>query len=167
MWYTFGSEFVAGLLAMAPDFDIVFMGVIPYGHFFGHRGIFHAPALLSVVALCLSSALWLIVCRLTPRQWLVLSAVFALALVSHPLLDALTDGGEGVMLLYPLSQERVFFPWRPIRVAPLSPGRLSPRRAAAIVATELPFAIAFLALGAGLNLALRRRDRRPSHPTRG
>lgn len=40
-------------------------------------------------------------------------------IVGHSFLDALTDGGLGVALFSPFDQRRYFFPWRPIRVAPL------------------------------------------------
>jgi inner membrane protein len=39
--------------------------------------------------------------------------------VSHGLLDAMTDGGLGVALLWPWTPQRIFFPWRPIPVAPI------------------------------------------------
>ena len=38
---------------------------------------------------------------------------------SHGVFDALTDGGSGVGFLWPLTNERFFFPWRPIPVAPV------------------------------------------------
>jgi len=40
-------------------------------------------------------------------------------LLSHPLLDALTNGGHGVALFWPFSKERIFFPWQPIEVSPI------------------------------------------------
>jgi inner membrane protein len=46
---------------------------------------------------------------------------------SHPLLDAVTDGGLGVALLWPFSNERFFAPWRPLPVAPIGARMLSPR----------------------------------------
>ena len=45
--------------------------------------------------------------------------VTLVVVASHGPLDALTDGGEGVALLWPFSSERFFFPWRPIPVAPI------------------------------------------------
>jgi hypothetical protein len=38
---------------------------------------------------------------------------------SHTLLDAMTSGGLGVAFFSPFSNERYFFPWRPIRVSPI------------------------------------------------
>jgi inner membrane protein len=43
------------------------------------------------------------------------------------LLDALTNGGLGVALFAPFSNERFFFPWRPIEVSPIGAGFFSAR----------------------------------------
>ncbi len=55
------------------------------------------------------------------------TAIFA-ALVagSHGILDAMTTGGRGVALLWPLSTDRYFLPWRPIPVAPIGARFFSP-----------------------------------------
>ena len=45
--------------------------------------------------------------------------VAAAVLVSHPLLDTLTDGGLGCALLWPLDDHRYFAPVNPIPVAPI------------------------------------------------
>ena len=42
-----------------------------------------------------------------------------MVLVSHGLLDTLTDGGLGCALLWPFDLTRYFAPWRPIPVAPI------------------------------------------------
>jgi len=57
---------------------------------------------------------------------------------SHPLLDALTDGGLGVALLWPFSAERFFFPWRPIPVSPIGVGFFS-LRGIRVALAELQF----------------------------
>ena len=67
--------------------------------------------------------------------------MWAGAAITHPLLDMLTDGGSGVMLFFPFSTERFFFPWRPIRVSPLSIARFFDR-AGPILWSELPFCAA-------------------------
>ncbi len=51
----------------------------------------------------------------------------AAVVASHGLLDAMTDGGKGVALLWPLTTKRFFFAWRPIPVAPIGAGFLSLR----------------------------------------
>jgi len=46
---------------------------------------------------------------------------------SHGLLDALTNGGRGIALLWPFTNARYFAPWRPIPVAPIGLRFLSSR----------------------------------------
>jgi inner membrane protein len=142
----------AGLFAVAPDLDTysMFAFDIPRGSLFAHRGFFHSPAFLIVLAMAVA---WLVARRQT--AWL-LGAVWAAAAITHPLLDMLTDGGSGVMLLFPFSEERLFFPWRPIRVSPLGIVRFFDR-AGEILQSEAPFDA--LALLAGTAL---RRFTRPS-----
>ena len=122
----------AGLFAVAPDLD-TYLGI-------PHRGVVHSLALLIV----LTTAAAFIAAR--GRTALLLAAVWAGAAVTHPLLDMLTDGGRGVMLFFPFSDERLFFPWRPIRVSPLSIMRFFPR-AAEILKSEAPFDAAALVAG--------------------
>src|SRR4051812_6554488 len=102
--------------AMLPDADVVGFALgVPYAAPFGHRGATHS--LLFAAAAGAAAALAVRKPRLIP--WCV-------ALVaSHPLLDALTDGGLGVALLWPFSDARFFFPWRPIPVSPIGAGFLS------------------------------------------
>jgi inner membrane protein len=133
----------AGLMAMAPDLDTLAMFAfeIPRGSIWAHRGIFHSAAFLILLAILLA----VLVAR--SRAWLPLAAVWAVAAVTHPLLDMLTDGGSGVLLLYPFSDQRMFFSWRPIRVSPLGILRFF-GRAPEILPSEVPFDA--LALMAGL-----------------
>ena len=65
----------------------------------------------------------------------------------------------GVMPFFPFSTERFFFPWRPIRVSPLSIARFFDR-AGPILWSELPFCAAATLLG----LALRRFTPRAGEP---
>lgn len=117
---------VAGMLAaIAPDFDaIAFKLGIAYADQFGHRGASHS----FVFAL----ALGLLAAMLAP--WLRTTRMKALVFItactaSHPLLDAFTDGGLGVALLWPWSHERIFASWRPIEVSPIGAGFFSLRGA--------------------------------------
>lgn len=136
----------AGLFGVVPDLDTWAMLVfdIPRGSFFGHRGFFHSPFFLILLAGALAG---LVARRAGWRATGCLAAVWAGAAVTHPLLDMLTDGGSGVMLLFPISAERLFFPWRPIRVSPLSVMRFFDR-AGEILWSELPFCAAAVAVGA-------------------
>src|SRR5882724_2736620 len=130
----------AGLLAVAPDLDTFAMRAfqIPYRSFFGHRGFFHSPFFLILFSALLAS----IVAR--RRWWLAL--VWSGCAVTHPLLDALTDGGSGVMLLFPFSEARLFFPWTPIHVSPLGILEFFDR-AGYILSSEAPFCAAAITAG--------------------
>jgi inner membrane protein len=45
----------------------------------------------------------------------------SVAVLSHGFLDTATNGGLGVGLLLPFSEERYFLPFRPIEVSPFDP----------------------------------------------
>jgi inner membrane protein len=138
----------AGLFAVAPDLDTyaMFAFDIPRGSLLAHRGVFHSPAFLIVLAMAIVLA-----ARRSP--WL--GALWAAAAITHPLLDMLTDGGSGVLLLWPFSAERLFFPWRPIRVSPLGVARFFDR-AGEILASEAPFDAVAVALGLFIRFAAAR-----------
>jgi inner membrane protein len=65
--------------------------------------------------------------------------VVGLSAASHGALDALTNGGLGIALLSPFSNERFFSPWRPILVSPISVSGFLTGRAVPILASELVF----------------------------
>src|ERR1035438_10413708 len=92
-----------GALAVAPDLDTFAMRVfgIPYGSFFGHRGFFHSPFFLILLAGSLAA---MAAGRRSSRATVWLGLLGGGWAVAHPLLDALTDGGSGVMLLFPFSE---------------------------------------------------------------
>jgi inner membrane protein len=144
----------AGLFGALPDLDtyLMFALDIPHGSLFAHRGVFHSAAFLAVLA----TGVALLVAR--GRAALPLAAVWAAAAITHPLLDMLTDGGSGVMLFFPFSEERLFFPWRPIRVSPLGVVRFF-SRAGEILRSEAPFNALALLLGLTLRAAVRRPTR--------
>ena len=106
----------AGVVAsMAPDFDTVaFKLGIAYADPFGHRGASHSFVFsLALGALAALAAPWL---RTTRAKALLFVAICT---ASHPLLDAFTNGGLGVALLWPWSETRLFAPFRPIAVSPI------------------------------------------------
>ncbi len=135
---------VGMFVAIAPDFDTVaFKLGIAYADQFGHRGASHSLLFaLAVGAFGAIFAPWL-----RTKRWRAL-LFLAFCTASHPLLDALTNGGLGVALLWPWSQERVFAPWRPIAVSPIGAGFFS-LRGLAVLWSELQwvwFPCAVLAL---------------------
>lgn len=135
----------AGLWAAAPDLDTLLMfGLgIPRGSIFSHRGFFHSPFFLILSATLLAA---MVAGRHGRRAVTWLAVMWAASAVTHPLLDMLTDGGSGVMILLPLSTGRFFFPWNPIRVSPLTIGRFF-ERAGPILWSELPFMAGALGIG--------------------
>jgi inner membrane protein len=103
------------VLAFLPDADVIaFRLGIPYGAPWGHRGAAHSIAFAVAVAALLAA----VAAGLGQPPWSVL-VTSGLVLASHGLLDALTDGGKGIALAWPLTSERFFSPWRPIPVAPI------------------------------------------------
>lgn len=100
---------------MLPDADVLgFRFGVAYAAPWGHRGATHSIAFCAILAALigtLSRALRLNITRTT--------AFAAVVLLSHPLLDTLTDGGLGCALLWPFDNQRYFAPWNPIPVAPI------------------------------------------------
>ncbi|MBT2189219.1 metal-dependent hydrolase [Sphingobium nicotianae] len=136
------------LLAMLPDLDVIgFRFGIGYASEWGHRGFTHsfvfAALMAGIVALFWRPA------RSFPA-WLFLLACIA----SHPLLDMLTDGGQGVMLLWPFDTTRYFLPWHPIRVSPIG-ARFFSERGLETVWSELTLIWLPAAMIAGMSFMLR------------
>ena len=123
---------VAGMLcAAAPDLDVLgFSFGVQYGDLLGHRGLSHSIPFAAVVTAPIA---FLVARRIWRRAWLYLF----LAMASHGLLDACTNGGLGVALLSPFDRTRWFFPFRPIEVSPLGPRAFLSGRGLTILANEL------------------------------
>jgi inner membrane protein len=103
---------MAGVIgAVLPDADVIGFALhVPYGSPFGHRGFTHSIAFAMIAA---------VIAALVLRRDRRTFAFVFLCTLSHPLFDALTDGGLGVAFFAPFSNHRYFFPWRPIRVSPI------------------------------------------------
>ncbi len=103
-----------------PDLDVLsFKFGIPYSHMFGHRGITHSFFFALVFGGLIAWAFF----RediYKGRNRLKLWAYFFACTASHGILDALTTGGRGVAFWAPFSGERIFLPWKVIRVSPIS-----------------------------------------------
>lgn len=129
-----GALAVGAVCAALPDADVVgFKLGVRYGDLLGHRGLSHSLAVAAVLA---SLALPLV--RKgngagLGRLWTFLF----LATASHGLLDAMTNGGLGIALLAPFDRTRYFFPFRPIEVSPINPGRFFTARGLAVLKSEL------------------------------
>ena len=111
-------------LSLLADVDVLaFRFGVPYSAPLGHRGATHS-LLFAVIA---GTATALLLARSGGRSFFRTALAACLVAVSHPLLDALTDGGLGVALFWPFSTARFFAPWRPIPVAPIGARMLSGR----------------------------------------
>jgi len=148
-----GLMATAGVLAVLPDIDTVFHGIIPYAHFLGHRGFVHSPFFSFLIALTLSLLFYSVARNLGFRAFLGITVAFTLALASHGLLDAMTDAGLGVMLLYPFSEERFFLPWRPFYAPPIKPTSLTYSKVLMMVKSELPIVLGCSAVVGTIRLA--------------
>jgi inner membrane protein len=137
---------LGALYAVVPDADVVgFAFGIPYAHMFGHRGASHSLAFAGCAAVLLTWAWDRRHRREDPARAgsrcepsaVVVAAYLFLAMASHGVLDALTDGGLGVAFFAPFAGERFFFPWRPIVVSPISVRGFFTGRGIAVLASEL------------------------------
>ena len=109
-------------LSLLPDADVIGFALgVEYADPWGHRGATHSLTF----AMAIATALGLAAPRLRLPAWRTL-AFAGVVLVSHGLLDTLTDGGLGSALLWPFDLTRYFAPWRPIPVAPIGLDFLSP-----------------------------------------
>lgn len=109
---------LTALCAILPDVDVIGLAYgVRYGSLFGHRGITHSIAFAVFIGIIVAFLAFRGVQSGLSTPGLII--YFTLVTLSHPLLDAMTDGGLGVALFAPLSTERYFLPWRPIEVSPI------------------------------------------------
>jgi inner membrane protein len=124
--------------SILPDADVIGYRwlYIPTYDFFGHRGFFHSPffaALVSVLIVCIFFRKEVIF----SKQWWKYGLYFFILTASHGILYALTNGGNGIALLSPITNERYFFPWTPIEVSPLSVKAFLSQRGLTVLISEL------------------------------
>ena len=103
------------VVAVVPDLDVLaFRLGIPYAAEFGHRGFSHSLLLALMVALVGASLAKSLHATFQHSFWFLF-----VAMASHGVLDAFTNGGLGIAFLWPFSGERFFAPIHPVEVAPL------------------------------------------------
>ena len=107
---------VAAIAAAAPDVDGAFKHVwhLSPASIYGHRGAAHSL----FVALAAGIIAAVLHKRLGVRPLTAGVIIFA-AMASHGLLDMMTDAGQPVAYLWPLSSDRLFADWRPIHSGPV------------------------------------------------
>ena len=115
---------VTGMICAAlPDIDAIGFWIgVPYDSIWGHRGITHS--LFFALILAAAVMIWMFPrIQSGNKAWWMQFMYLFLATASHPLLDAMTNGGLGVAFFAPFENSRYFFPFRPIRVSPISVSR--------------------------------------------
>jgi len=126
---------IGALCSVVPDLDVIgFHYGIHYADFWSHRGFTHSLIFAAVVA-----AVALIVAfrrGLPSISRFSLWMYFFLAIASHGLLDAMTDGGLGVAFFSPFDNRRNFLLWTPARVSPIGIERFFTARGLAVIQTE-------------------------------
>ena len=127
---------LTALCAIIPDADVIGRSFgIERGGMFAHRGFTHSIAFAIIFgAIVAFIARHFLRIDVSPLK---LTVYFALATFTHPLLDMLTNGGSGVALFAPFSNERFFFPWRPVEVSPIGFGFFSGRGISVILSEML------------------------------
>jgi inner membrane protein len=155
---------ISAICSALPDLDVLAFGVgIPYGHMLGHRGLSHSLLFAALVGVAVPALAFR--GAVPTRTRAQLAIWFFIATASHGVLDAMTNGGAGVAFFAPFSNERYFFPWRPIEVSPIGVVRFFSARGAIVLASEsrwiwLPSAI----LAAAAWWLKRRRGLRTAQP---
>jgi len=120
--------------SIIPDLDVIgFRFGVRYSDMLGHRGFSHSILFATALSALLSFTLFR---NGQGGNWLVFIFLF-LSTLSHPLLDMLTNGGLGVALFAPFSNERYFFPWRPMEVSPIGVGSFFSEWGGRVILSEL------------------------------
>ncbi len=120
--------------SIVPDLDVIGFGFgIRYSDMLGHRGLTHSILFAAALGALLSFTLF----RNAQGGYGVVFLFLFLSTLSHTLLDMLTNGGLGVALFAPFSNERYFFPWRPIEVSPIGLGSFFSERGVRVISSEL------------------------------
>ena len=133
----------AALLPVVPDLDTWFFGsqrAVFGAHTasdFAHRGATHSLVFAAALATAVAALTLRRAAEGRPPRAFAFTAILFLATALHGLLDAFTDGGSGVMFLWPFDTARFFWPARPIAVAPLSVSGFFTERGAHVFASEL------------------------------
>lgn len=129
------SLLIAGALcSIVPDLDVIgFEFGIEYGDMLGHRGFTHSIFFAALLAVLVTFLLF----RNSNGSQLFIFLFLFISTLSHPALDALTNGGLGVGFFAPFSNERYFFAYRPIEVSPIGVGDFFSQRGLKVLLSEL------------------------------
>ncbi len=126
--------FIGIIFTLLPDIDVIgFKLGIPYAHMLGHRGLSHSLLFAGILS---ALTTWLLSKWLNTKPLFVWLYLF-ICMASHGVLDMLTNGGYGIALLSPFSNERLFFPYQPIEVSTLSIQRFFNGQGVPVILSEL------------------------------
>ncbi|MDH4263813.1 MAG: metal-dependent hydrolase [Spirochaetia bacterium] len=126
--------FTGMFLTILPDLDVIaFRLGIPYEHMFGHRGFSHSLFFAGTFSVVVSALIF----KKTKTGFLTIWIYLFVCMVSHGLIDALTNGGLGIAFFAPFSNERYFFPFHLIEVSPLNIKRFMDGRGLTVLKSEL------------------------------
>jgi inner membrane protein len=130
--------FFSILCAIIPDADVIgFKLGIPYSHVFGHRGFFHSLVFAFIFGLLVSSLFFKGKNKFVSKSHLLYWLYFFLLTASHGILDTLTNGGLGIALLSPFSNQRFFFWDTPIKVSPIGIAAFLNKRSLLVIKSEM------------------------------
>lgn len=123
--------------AVIPDVDIIaFNFGIDYSSMLGHRGLTHSLFFAMVWALILVYLFH----RSRNKSTLIKYFVFyVLCVISHSLLDAITNGGAGVAFFAPFNNARYFLPWNVIEVSPIGVSHFFSKWGGMVLLSELKY----------------------------
>jgi inner membrane protein len=123
---------LSAFCSMLPDIDTIgFKLGVPYAADWGHRGATHSIVFALAVALIAG----LFAKQLNSKFFITCLMVF-LATISHGLLDMCTNGGLGVALYWPISTERLFFDFHPIKVSSIGITNFFTQRSISVLKSE-------------------------------
>jgi inner membrane protein len=124
---------LAAFLSMVPDADVIaFKFGIPYESQWGHRGFSH-----SILFALIVSALFIFFSKQLRAKPATVYLICFFSMISHGLLDAMTNGGLGVAVLWPFDNERYFLPWNNIEVSPIGASAFLSQRGLEVLYSEL------------------------------
>ena len=113
----------SSIASIIPDGDVIaFQFGVSYASELGHRGFTHSI----IFAGCLGILAVFAAKYLRAKRLAAFLMVFFGA-ISHPFLDAFTNGGLGVAAFWPFDKGRYFWPITPIEVSPIGAGFFSGR----------------------------------------
>ena len=135
-WHFWALSVTCSIL---PDADVIGFALgVPYNSLWGHRGLSHSLCFAFVLSLCVVSLAYRKHMAFSWPWWSYVLYFFVVT-ASHGVLDAMTDGGRGIAFCAPFDTTRYFFPWRPVRVSPISIRGFFNARGLHILGSEMVF----------------------------